>query len=116
MAIVDINVFSCQRLINVGSTAGTLIAFGFPVQYLRIDNLGAVDLFLNPSQSCAANAPTTDMYSITSCAGSNRASWEYWAPPVSTRAPSADMTLGSVSLFTTSTSGGGQKIAVLAMG
>lgn len=112
----DINVYSCQRLINVSSTAPTLIAFGNPMQYVRIDNLSAGDVFLNPSQSCAANAATTDMYSITSCAGSNRASWEYWAPPVSTRMASADMTLGSVSIQTTSTGSGGQKIAILAMG
>lgn len=112
----DINVFSCQRLLNINSTAGLLLQFGAPMQYVRIDNLGSVDLFLNPSASCAANPATTDMYSITSCAGSNRASWEYWAPPVSTRAPCADMTLQSVALFTTSTGAGGQKVAVLAMG
>ncbi len=114
--MADINIFSCQRLINVSSTAGTLIQFGAPMQYVHIDNLGSVDLFLNPSQSCQASAATTDMYSITSCAGSNRASWEYYAPPVSTRAPCADMTLQSVAIFTTSTGSGGQKIAILAMG
>jgi len=112
----DVNVYSCQRLISVNSTVGTLVAFGFPAQYVRIDNLGAVDLFLRPSQSCAAGTPSTDEYAITSCAGSNRASWEYYAPPVSSRAPCADMVLGSIALFTTSTGAGGQKVAILAMG
>lgn len=116
MSITEINLFSCQRLLNVSSTAATLVAFGFPAQYVRVDNLGAVDMFLTPSAGPTANAPSTDNYSITSCAGSNRASWEYWAPPVSTRTPTADMTLQSISLTTTSTSGGGQKVAVLAMG
>lgn len=114
MSVTDINVYSSQPAVNAGSTSPTLVQFGFQAQYVRIDNLGAVDLFFTPSASCAANAPSTSGYVITSCTSAGRNSWEYYAPPVSTRMPCADMTLGSISLFTTST--GAQKIAVLAMG
>ncbi len=114
--MADINLYSCQRVISVSTTAATTLAFGFSAQYVRIDNLGAVDLFMVPSQSCAATTPSTDCYSVTSCTSAGRNSWEYYAPPVSVRSAAADMTLGSVALYTTSTGSGGQKIAVLAMG
>lgn len=114
--MAEISIYSCQRLLNVNSTAATSLIFGFPAQYVRIDNLGAVDLFLRPSATCSPTAPSTDEYSITSCAVAGRNNWEYYPPPVSYRQACADMTLGSLSLFTTSTGAGGQKISILAMG
>lgn len=114
MAVSDINFFSSQPQVNNNSTSPLVVAWGFPAQYVRIDNLASVDLFFVASATCTANAPSTSGYFITSCTSAGRNSWEYYAQPVSTRAACADMTLQSLSLFTTST--GTQKIAVLAMG
>lgn len=114
MSVSEINLYSSQPQVSAGTTSPLVVAWGFPAQYVRIDNLGSVDLFFTPSANCSPNAPSTSGYLITSCTSAGRNSWEYYAQPVSTRMACADMTLQSLSLFTTSTSA--QKIAVLAMG
>ncbi len=116
MSVTEINIYSSQPGVSNATTCAFLVAFGFPAQYVRIDNLGSVDLFFTPSANANASAPSTGGYIITSCTSAGRNSWEYYAPPVSTRQACADMTLGSISLFTTSTASGPQKVTLLAMG
>lgn len=99
------NVYSTTFLVGVNSTAGTVASFGFNSKFVRIQNLGAVDLFINVQNSSGISSTTgTGQFCISSCA----ASWtclDLFAP----------ISLAGVGVISTSTGAGGQRVAILAL-
>ena len=99
MAATTPNVYSTSPLLNVSSTAGESISFGFAARFLRVYNASAVDLFFD----ALGNVPST---------GSGR--------HIIKTGDKFEADLGvrvrQIGLTTTSTGAGGSLVSVLALG
>lgn len=99
------NVYSCSAAVNVSSTTGTVHTFGFAAKFVRIDNLSAVNMYLNPQNAAAS----TTGYYISTCQAEQVFEWY----------DSGRQTLtawAGVGLMTTSTGAGGALANVFAIG
>jgi len=59
------NVYSTNPAINVASTASELMPFGFIATHVRVENLSAVNVYINLKNNVATSAS----YIISTCVG-----------------------------------------------
>ena len=112
MAAADFpTIYSCSQTSIVGcSTANAALHnFGFLASYVRLDNLGAVNLWINLKNDYAS---TTGFYQITTCSAAGLNSFQFTDPGSTQRA----VRIAGIGVSTTSTVAGGAIHSVIAIG
>lgn len=92
------NYYSTSFAINAASTAGTTFSFGFLARYVRVDNLSAVAVSVNPQNAAASSGG----FFISTCAGHRV--FEVKGVPIA-----------GVGLTSTTTAAGGAQVNVFAV-